>query len=309
MSAAEPWRLPAPKMPGRIERQLQMTRYAVDVGGAVSPGVVRRMHVMERGRGRPVLMLHGNPTWGYLWRKVVSRLDPERFRMIVPDLIGLGYSDKPRAASEHTLENHIAWMGALVDRLGLEDVVLVVQDWGGPIGLGAAQIRPERVTGLVVLNTAISPPRPGFKASWFHRFARWPVISDLAFRAGQFPQAFLNIAQGDKQSIDFEAMEAYVRPLLDPRDNVAPLALARMVPDTATHPSIPALERCLAYVQGFRGPASIVWGTRDPILGRVLGWVEKNMPDARVWKTRAGHFLQEEVPDEIADGIHHAAAR
>jgi len=154
---------------------------------------------------------------------------------------------------------------------------------------------------------AISPPRPGFRASRFHRFARLPLVSDVAFRCGQFPQAFMALAQGDRASIDRAAWRAYVTPLLDPRDNVAPLALARMVPDSQEHPSIAGLLRVQAFVSSWTGSAAIVWGTRDPILGRMLGWVEKNLPAARVWRTQAGHFLQEEVPDEIAQAIEHAS--
>ncbi len=294
-------RLPAPAIPRFIARQLPFDRYAIDVGGA-------RMHVMERGSGVPVVCVHGNPTWGYLWRKVALRLDPARYRVIMPDLIGLGFSDKPRDPHAHSLDAHIRWFGALLDRLGLtERIVIAGQDWGGPIGFGAVAERPNLVRGLVVLNTVVSPPRADFRPTWFHRFAHMPFVSDAVFRLGPFPQAFLGIAQGDRASIDWRATLAYVTPLADPRHNVAPLALARMVPDSLEHPSNSALSRVHAFVSDFRGPTAIVWGARDPILGRVLGWVEKQLPHARVWRTDAGHFLQEEVPDEIAEGIGHAA--
>ncbi|MCA9514464.1 MAG: alpha/beta fold hydrolase [Myxococcales bacterium] len=291
-------RLPAPKLPGFIARQLPdgLERYRVDVGGA-------RMHVMEVGRGRPLLMLHGNPTWGFLWRKVVRELDLSRFRVILPDLIGLGYSDHPTDARAHTLDQHIAWLGALLDGLDLDELVFVGQDWGGPIGLGALYERRDLARGLVILNTAISPPRPGFKETAFHRFARTPVVADVAFRLLGFPQVNLNVAQGDKKSITGGAAWAYRLPLLDPRRNAAPLAMARMVPNGPDHVSIPALERVHAFVSGFTGPAEIVWGDRDPVLGRARGWVEKNLPQARVTRTKAGHFLQEEVPGEIAAAI------
>lgn len=293
-------RLPAPKLPGFIQRQLPagLERYRVDVGGA-------RMHVMERGHGRPVVMLHGNPTWGFLWRKVARELDPTRFRVILPDLVGLGFSDHPADPAVHTLDNHARWFGALLDALALDadDLIFVGQDWGGPIGFCALHARPSLARGLVVLNTAISPPRPGFKETAFHRFARTPIVSDVAFRLLGFPQVNLNLAQGDKRSITAAAAWAYRLPLLDPRDNAAPLALARMVPSSLDHPSVPALERSHAFVSGFSGPAEIVWGDRDPVLGRARGWVEKNLPLARVTRTQAGHFLQEEVPGAIAAAI------
>jgi haloalkane dehalogenase len=287
---------PLPPLPRHLMRELPFDRYRVEVAPNLG------MHVMVRGEGRPVVMLHGNPTWGYLYRKVAALLDPRRFRVFLPDLVGLGFSDKPRALRAHSLMGHIQWFEACLDRLGLDRFVFVGQDWGGPIGFGALARRPERAAGLVVLNTAIGPPREGFRPTAFHRFARMPVLSDLAFRFGQFPQAFMARAQGDRR-MPSSAVRAYVEPLLDPRTNVAPLALARMVPDSHAHPSIPALQTSQEFVQGFRGPSAIVWGTRDPILGRMLGWVSRNLPDAHVTRTEAGHFLQEEVPNEIADAI------
>jgi len=294
--------LPAPPLPGFIARELpaSLRRYRLDLGE-------HRVHVMEAGEGRPVWMQHGNPTWGFLWRKVVAELDLRRFRVILPDLVGLGFSDRPADAESHTLDAHIGWMGRLVDALGLEDLIFVGQDWGGPIGFGTLGERPGRCAGLVVLNTAIGPPRPGFRPTLFHRFAALPIVSDVAFRLLQFPQMNLNLAQGDRRSIDRAAAWAYRWPLLDPRHNAAPLALARMVPDGPEHPSIPALNRSQAFVETFEGPSAIVWGDRDPILGRLRSWVEKNLPGARVTRTEAGHFLQEEVPREIAEAIAHVA--
>lgn len=267
------------------------------------------LHVMEAGQGQPVLCVHGNPTWGFLYRKVAAALGEGSHRVVMPDLVGLGLSDKPRSARAHTLENHIRWLGALVDELDLRDVILVVQDWGGPIGLGAFAERENRLAGLVILNTVVGPPRPGFRPTAFHRFARAPLISDLAFRALGFPQVALHRAQGDPQSISGEVARAYRWPLRRFSDRMAPLALARMVPDSLVHPSIPALERCQDLVQRFRGPTAIVWGDRDPVLGRVRRHVEKLLPEAAVTVTEAGHFLQEEVPDEIARAVISVGAR
>jgi haloalkane dehalogenase len=287
----------APPIPGWLERQLPFRRSLVDVGAGL------RMHVMEQGAGRPVLMLHGNPSWGYLWRKVARALAGERLRIIMPDLIGLGLSDKPRRAEAHTLANHARWLGALVDALALDDLVFVGQDWGGPIGLRALADRPARVAGMVLANTVIGPPRPGFRSTAFHRFARLPVLSDLAFRLGGMPQNAMAMAQGDRASLAGEVARAYRWPLRHLRDRTAPLALARMVPGSPEHPSIPELQRCLDFVDGFAGPIALVWGERDPIIGRVLGFIEKRLPQARVTRTRAGHFLQEEVPDAIAEAV------
>jgi haloalkane dehalogenase len=296
MPPPSPARLPAPPLPDWLAARLPFTRYALQVGA-------HRMHVMEAGEGLPVVMVHGNPTWGFLWRGVARALAGDGVRVVLPDLVGLGLSDKPRGAGVHTLDFHVRQLGALLDALGLERLVLVVQDWGGPIGVGALAERPERLAGLVVLNTVLGPPRPGFRPAAFHRFARLPLVSELAFRVGGFPQVDLSLAQGERASIRGEVSRAYRWPLRGLANNAAPLALARMVPDSLAHPSVPGLSRVQAFAEGFRGPAAIVWGERDPVLGRVLGRVARTLPHAPVTRTAAGHFLQEEVPGEIAEAV------
>jgi cis-3-alkyl-4-acyloxetan-2-one decarboxylase len=273
----------------------------VDVGGPA-------MHVMEAGQGRPVLMIHGNPTWGFLYRKVAALLADEPLRLILPDLIGLGFSDKPREGGEHQLEAHARWLGRLLDHLRLERPIVVLHDWGGPIGLRALADRHGLASGLVLLNTVVGPPRSGFRPSRFHRLARIPVVSDVLFRGLGFPMRSLHGVQGDPGSISGDVARAYRHPLRRWRDNVAPLALARMVPDGPVHPSMEPLARCQEFFESFAGPVAVVWGERDPILGRVLSWIEKLKPQARVTRTGAGHFLQEEEPEAIAAAIRALAA-
>jgi cis-3-alkyl-4-acyloxetan-2-one decarboxylase len=290
-------RLPAPPLPDWLDRMLPgFERSLVEVDDV-------RLHVMEAGpkTGLPVVMLHGNPTWGFLWRKVVAELPG--VRVILPDILGLGLSDHPRDASVHTLDHHAQLMGRLFDRIVPGRLVFVGQDWGGPIGLRALADRSDRVAGLVILNTAVSPPRPDFRPTLFHRLAQAPVISDAIFRGLGFPQNALWFAQGDRSSIRGDVARAYRWPLRGLKRNLAPLALARMVPDSHEHPSIEPLRHCQQLVESFKGPAAIVWGDRDPVLGRVRTWVEKLLPQAKVTKTQAGHFLQEEVPSEIASAV------
>ena len=294
----------APALPDWLARQLPFRRSLVDVGDGL------RMHVMEQGEGRPVVMLHGNPTWGYLWRKVAAALAGEPLRIILPDLVGLGLSDKPRDPAAHTLENHARWFGALLDTVVPDGrFIFVGQDWGGPIGLRALADRADRVAGLVIANTVIGPPRPGFRPTAFHRFARMPIISDVAFRVLGFPQTTMSWAQGDKRSIRGDVARAYRWPLRRFADRVAPLAMARMVPDSQSHPSIAGLERCQAFVDGFTGPIALVWGDRDPVLGGVRSWLEKRLPSAPMTRTQAGHFLQEEVPAELAAAVRDVTRR
>jgi pimeloyl-ACP methyl ester carboxylesterase len=293
-------RLPAPPLPGWLARLLPLARSLVDVDGA-------RMHVMEQGRGVPVVLLHGNPSWGFLWRKVAAELAGDELRLIIPDLVGLGLSDKPRDPSLHTIEHHSRWLNTLLDRLEIDRYILAAQDWGGPIGLHALVERP-RALGLVLANTVAGPPRAGFRPTAFHRFARLPLVSDVVFRLG-FPQNVMAMVQGSRRSIAGDVARAYRWPLRRIRDRVAPLAMARMVPDSPSHPSVPALARCRDFVDGFAGPIALVWGTRDPVLGRVLSHLERSLPQAKVTRTDAGHFLQEEVPVELAAAIRDVAAR
>src|SRR5579863_2056674 len=128
-------RLPAPELPSWLAAMVPFERYCIRIDG-------KQMHVMETRQGTPVLLLHGNPTWGFLYRKVVQRLSGSRLRCIMPDLIGLGFSEKPRDAREHTLEKHATRIGALIDALGLSELVFVGQDWGGAIGGCALAARP-----------------------------------------------------------------------------------------------------------------------------------------------------------------------
>lgn len=310
MSEPSP-RLPAPELPDWLARIVPFERSLVRVAspraGAGHVGGDVKVHVMESGRGRPVLLVHGNPAWGFLWRKVVTALSDEPLRLVMPDLVGLGLSDKPRDPGWHTLENHAAVLGAVIDALDLDGFVLAAQDWGGPIALRALADRPGRLAGLLLANTVVGPPRPDFRPKAFHRLARLPIVSDLLFRGLGFPQNVLSRVQGDRSSISGEIARAYRWPLRHIADRVAPLALARMVPDSLRHPSVPALSRAQDVVTAWRGPTELVWGVRDPILGRVHAHVARLLPQARVTLTQAGHFVQEEVPTELASAIRRLA--
>ena len=296
-------KLPAPDLPAWIAKEVPFTRYRVAVGDGL------HMHVMETGRGRPVLMVHGNPTWGFLYREVAMRLQGQGLRLIMPDLIGFGFSDKPRDFAAHSIRNHSKWLGSLIDQLDLRQVTLVCQDWGGAIGVHPFTTRPDRLAGMVVLNTVLDAPPPGFKPTAFHRLSHMPLVSDFVFRLLPLPQAALHLAQGDKSTISGNIARAYRYPFRRIGDRVAPLATARMAVDRMGHPSIPALEECAAFVRSFDGPKAMVWGRRDPVLARALKRTKALLGDPPVTETQAGHFLQEEVPDEIAAAVLDVSAR
>lgn len=296
---------PAPPLPGWLAGELPFERGTYRL--AAGPDAGRRLHFVDHGprEARPVLLVHGNPTWSFLWRRVIARL-PE-LRCIAPDLLGLGLSDRLPRYRNHTPERHAGALAELVEALDLRDAVLVGQDWGGPIAVITGSLLPGRFTALVLANTSVLvPERP--RGAAFHRFARMPGISNLAFRYLGFPLPVLGRVQGDPGSMRGLPARAYRWPLRRVRDRVAPLALARMVPDGPDHPSLPALRRGEAWARGFDGPTALVWGTRDPILGRALERHERAFPAAEVIRTEAGHFLQEEVPDELAAAIRSVAA-
>ena len=251
-------------------------------------------------------MIHGNPTWSFLWRKVIALLPG--FRCVAPDLLGLGFSDRLPRMEDHSVERHGAAIAELVEALDLRGVILVAQDWGGPIAAQVGARLPERIAGLVLSNTAVIVPRHP-RGTWFHKFARVPGISDLVFRGLGFPQNVLWWIQGDRRSIRGEVARAYRWPLRTWKDRLTPLALARMVPDGPDHVSVPALRRGEAWVRSFTGPVALVWGMADPIMGPALRRHERELPQAAVTRTGAGHFLQEEVPEELAAAVADVASR
>ena len=261
------------------------------------------MHFVDQGEGPVVLMQHGNPTWSFLWRKVIRLLADERVRVIAPDMIGLGLSDKPREAGLHSLRFHALNVSRLVQALDLRDVVIVGQDWGGPIlGLMAAW-HPERVAGAVFANTGLSAPRKKRPLSFFHLLSHLPLASTLLFKGANFPLRMLHRVQGDPASIGPLERQAYRWPLKAWRDRTAPLALARLVPTGPDHPTAHDLRKIRVWAEAFTGPVRLVWGMKDPILGRALKNMRGVFPTAPVTETRAGHFLQEEVPDVLAEAI------
>jgi pimeloyl-ACP methyl ester carboxylesterase len=298
--------LPPPPLPAFLAPLLPFHRgaYRLETG----PDAGRRLHFIDQGdpASRPVLMLHGNPTWSFLWRQVIARLPG--YRCVAPDLLGLGLSDRLPRIGDHSVERHGAAVAELVAALDLRGIILVGQDWGGPIAAQVGAEMPERIAGLVLANTAVTvPDRP--RGALFHRFSRVPVVSDLVFRGLGFPQNVLWWVQGDRRSVRGAVARAYRRPLRAWRDRIAPLALARMVPAGPAHPSLAALRRGEAWVRSFAGPVALVWGLRDPILGRALRHLERVFPRAPVTRTQAGHFLQEEVPEELAAAVEDVARR
>ena len=266
----------------------------------VEPGL--KVHVLEAGEGFPIFLMHGNPTSGFLYRKVVEKLPLNKVRVIMPTSLGLGFSSKI-PASEHTAENHIYWINKVLKELELKELVYAGQDWGGPIGMGALSLSPELLKGAVLLNTGFNAPKANADLSPAHAIVKTPVLGEILLEVVFSIFERLKSVQGNPDSWTLEVAELYGRPVYESGNSKAPLAMMRMVPDGPNHPSAPSMRRVEEYVNTLEIPAEIVWGENDPILGRALPFMQQNFPNARLTKTTAGHFLQEEVPNEIAEAL------
>jgi haloalkane dehalogenase len=287
---------PPPELPGWLETELPFSRRVFAEGG-------HSIHFVDEGDGPPVLLQHGNPAWCYLWRKVIPILAANNVRVVAPDLIGLGLSSKPRDPKIHTLDFHSNRISSLVEALDLHDLTVVGQDWGGPIAAVMAARNAERIHGAVFANTALRVPTKPPRVTRFHRFSHSPVISDLAFRVFNYPVKKMYLVQGDRSSIGPEEQRAYRYPLRKFRDRAAPLAMARLVPHDLESPVYDALREVQSWAQTSAGEVRLVWGMKDPILGKSIYATRKLFPNAEVVETDAGHFLQEEVPDQLAQAI------
>jgi haloalkane dehalogenase len=266
----------------------------------VEPGI--KVHMLEVGEGYPLFMLHGNPTSGFLYRKVAEHLPLDRVRVIMPTLVGLGFSSKV-PVSMHTAANHNRWINAALKPLALEEVIYVGQDWGGPVGIGALALSPGMVKGIVIMNTAIRVTEVKTRLSKVHDLMKTPIIGEFLGNVRNAIFRGLHRPQHDPASMPQPVKDLYARPVRESGNHKAPLAMMRMVPDGPDHPSTPVMRELVPYVRGLDVPVEIVWGINDPILGNAVPAMLENFPNARVTETPAGHFLQEEVPEVIAAAV------
>lgn len=270
-----------------------------DIAGAT-------VHYVDEGEGRPVLMVHGNPTWSFLYRDVIRGLSGHGFRCVALDLPGFGLSTPP-ARYRFAPQEHATIVARLVERLDLRDYVLMGQDWGGPIGLAAAGRDPDRVAGLVLGNT--------FAWSMAHR----PAAHLWSLGIGGLPgrvvverlNAFVRVAMrfgAHRDRPTGRVYEHYERPFPTPESRRPTWIFARAITGASTflnHEVAPAL-RTLS-----DRPALLPWGTLDPVFRLAdRDRLARELPRA---VTRdldgAGHFIQEDAPGEIAVAIREWAER
>jgi haloalkane dehalogenase len=255
----------------------------------------RRLHYVDEGQGNPILLLHGEPTSSFLWRKLIPQLPG---RTIAPDLIGFGRSDKPTEIGWYSYDRHVDSIARLVDELDLTELTLVVHDWGGPIGLRVAVEHPERVARLVILNTGIGGGRPPSE-TWL-RFRA--VVRELgtALDIGRLVEA------GTAQGLDDDVRAAYDAAFPTPESKAGALAFPELVPTEPDHPNTAPMNRVREALRSWQKPTLVVWGAEDAVLPPqyAQGFVDL-IPGAEgpVLIEGAGHFLQEDRPDELAEAI------
>jgi haloalkane dehalogenase len=261
-----------------------------------------RYHYLDEGSGRPVVMLHGNPTWSFYYRNLVLALR-QTHRVIVPDHIGMGWSDKPRDDRyRYTLKQRALDLEALLDHLHItDDITLVLHDWGGMIGMTYAHWHPERIRRLVVLNTAAFHGPAGKSLPLSLRMCRTPLSGALLVRG-------LNLfCRGAARYCSVRGLAPDVRAgLLAPYDSWANrIGVHRFVQDIpleATHPSYALVKEVETGLQQFQEvPMLICWGARDFVFDDdfLRGWQER-FPQAEVHRFGdAGHYVLEDKAEEI----------
>ena len=262
-----------------------------------------RLHVVDEGSGDPVVMLHGNPTSSHLWRNFVSPLVAAGYRAVAPDQLGFGRSDKPSDPQVYSYERHIRQFAAVVDELGLDDVTLVMHDWGGPIALAWAVEHPDRVRRLVVLNTVGWPPPVGRSPSLGYRVLASPFLGDVLVRGAHAVVRYALLRRLVTRPIPEPDRAGYLeaQPSWASRAGVL-AAIRHSVEVVRGGPTRERLEQVGACLDRLADkPTLIVWGMRDPILKPPLlrRWRER-FPHAEVHELEdAGHFLQEDAHERV----------
>lgn len=268
-------------------------------------GTALRIHYVDEGPrdGAPVLLLHGEPSWGYLYRRIIAGLAARGRRAIAPDLIGFGRSDKPASRSDYTFERHVAWMSQWLTDLDLTGLTLFCQDWGGLIGLRLVAAFPERFDGVIVSNTGL-PVGTGATEG----FQAWLNFSQ---NAPELPIGLL-LNGGSQRDLGPAEIAAYDAPFPDDRYKEGTRQFPALVPVTPEHASVAENKRAWEVLERFDKPFLTAFSDGDPITrggeavfqGRVPG--TRGQPHVTL---KGGHFVQEDSPDEIVDLLDAMIAR
>jgi pimeloyl-ACP methyl ester carboxylesterase len=267
------------------------------------------MHYIDEGEGDPIVLLHGNPTWGFLYRYFIGPLVASGRRVIVPDMIGFGLSEKPTREQAHTLDGHIANLTALVRRLDLKGIALVCHDWGGPTGLSFAMSNPEMIRALTVMSTWAWPMPP---AEFHTRIFPWrmmhaPLVGPYLLgnhKALAGRGIYLSVV--DREKFTATAQWAYEDVLPDPASRLLTWTWPRWIPLDGGARAFERFEWLEQELSKSRFPTQIIWGREDEVFDAETfsNRFKRMMPHAQGPHMVTGrHFLQEDSGVEIASLI------
>ncbi|MBW4710534.1 haloalkane dehalogenase [Roseobacter sp. YSTF-M11] len=271
------------------------------LGGAL------RMHYLDEGPGGvgPILALHGEPTWSYLYRHMIPVFTAAGHRVVAPDLIGFGRSDKPAAREDYTYQRHVEWMSDALEQMDLHDVTMVCQDWGGLIGLRVLAAMPHRFSRMVLANTAL----PTGDHSMGSAFENWREYSQSVpeFRAGRI------VHGGTVTKLTEAEVAAYDAPFPDETYQAGARAFPMLVPDQPDDPASAANRAAWEILRGLELPVLTVFGAEDRIMAGIDKVFQKEFPGAAGQPHKvlpgAGHFLQEDVGLELAQLVNEFIAQ
>jgi len=258
-----------------------------------------RMHYVDEGPADadPVLLLHGEPSWSYLYRKMIPPIAAAGLRVIAPDLIGFGKSDKPTAQKDYSYAGHVDWMRQFIEALDLSNITLFCQDWGSLIGLRVAAENQQRFARIALGNGGLptgdhEPPRI-FKI--WRAFARW---------SPWFPIGRI-VDSGTVTDLDKDVIAAYDAPFPSARYKAGTRAFPKLVPTTPDDPASDANRRAWEVFKAWEKPFLTTFSNRDPITRPMLKPFQELVPGAmnreHVTIRNAGHFLQEDKGEELAE--------
>ena len=257
-----------------------------------------RIHYVDEGppEAAPILLLHGEPSWSYLYRKMIPPLAAAGHRCIAPDLVGFGRSDKPTARAEYTYQRHVDWMRGVIDALALRDITLVCQDWGGLIGLRLVAEHPDHFARVVAANTFLPtgdvPPGPAF--------LRWREYSQTTprFHVGGI------VRGGCVTELPADVIAAYDAPFPDDRYIAGARQFPVLVPTTPDDPAAAANRAAWQVLRHWTKPFLTAFSDRDPVTQGADQVLQRDIPGAHgqphTTITGAGHFLQEDKGEELA---------
>jgi haloalkane dehalogenase len=277
------------------ERFEGLPGYAWDPRYAEVDGL--RLHYVEEGEGDPVLLLHGEPTWSFLYRKLIPPLAGVA-RAVAVDYPGFGRSDKPTDRAWYSYDRHSEVLRRFVEQLDLQRLTVVCQDWGGPLGLRLAVEHPERVERLVVMNTGIFSGRPPGEA--------WMQFRAFVRRVGTELQPGQLVRITSPGEVTDDVVAGYDAPFPTPESKTGVVMFPELVPDSLEHPSATAMLEVREGLRTWPGRALILFGDSDPVFSpRVGERFAELIPGAESAETveGAGHFLQEDAGERIGERI------